>query len=162
MVNLDYPTEEQPIYLRKTRKAFIVEYICGGFLIVLLIIGVLKGLQIKPVVFYFIGGLSLVSLSIAEFNLAMVRYKILPHKLVITSGIIKQKKKNVYFHPLGFVPDLNVKQGRIQRIFNIGTVYLMSGSENAFELKDVDRPHRILELVETLIDDNRNLNSRKK
>ncbi|PIN87705.1 hypothetical protein COV12_02370 [Candidatus Woesearchaeota archaeon CG10_big_fil_rev_8_21_14_0_10_32_24] len=161
MVNLDYPTDEQPIYLRKTRKAFIVEYGCGFFLFLLLIIGALKGIQVKPVVFYFMGGLSLVSLGIAEFNLAMVRYKILPHKLVITSGIIKQKKKNVYFHPLGFVPDLNVKQGRLQRIFNIGTVYLMSGSENAFELKDIDKPHKILELVETLIDENRNMDTRK-
>jgi len=103
------------------------------------------------------GGIALSAIGTAELTRAMIRYKVLPHKLVITHGIIKQKKKNVYFHPLGFVPDLNVKQDRLQRIFNIGTVFLMSGSESAFELKDIDQPHRILELIEKLIEDNRTM-----
>ena len=154
MVNIAQPTDEQPINLRKTRKAFIAEYSCGVFLLGLLVIGTLKGLQVKQYMFYFMGGIALTAIGSAEFMLAMVRYKILPHKLVITHGIIQQKKKNIYFHPLGFVPDLNVKQSRIQRIFNIGTVFLTSSGE-AFELKDIDNPHQVLELVEKLIEENR-------
>ena len=155
MASLKHPTDERPINLRKTRKAFIVEYVCGGFLLFLLVIGNLKGLQINNYLLYFMGGVGLISIGSAEFARAVIRYKILPNKLVITKGIIKQKKKNVYFHPLGFVPDLNVNQSRIQRIFNIGTVYLLSGSENSFELKDINSPLRVLELVEDLIDENR-------
>ena len=85
----------------------------------------------------------------------MTRYTILPNKLTIIKGIIKHDKKNVYFHPLGFVPDLNIKQTRIQRMLSYGTIYLKGEGGNTFTIKDISKPHKVLEMIEELIRKNR-------
>jgi uncharacterized membrane protein YdbT with pleckstrin-like domain len=72
-------------------------------------------------------------------------------KLVTIEGLIKQNKKNIYFHPLGFVPDINVKQSRLQRVLGIGTISVTMGGEN-FQIKDVDYPHRIIDIIEERIE----------
>jgi len=142
--------------LRKTRKAFIVEYVCGGFILFLIILAVGNGVVMPRPILY--AGLfaGLFAPIYAELSRLVTRYIIHPSKLVIITGIIKQSKKNVYFHPLGFVPDLNIKQGRIPRLLNYGTVYLRSGGqENTFEIKDVNSPQKVMDMVENLIDKSR-------
>ncbi|MBU0457072.1 MAG: PH domain-containing protein [Nanoarchaeota archaeon] len=148
--------EEVLMSLRKTRKSLTTEYFCAIFLLLLLLISSVKGLVIKANIKYFIFGLALFSFVSAELSRYFVNYKITPKKVITTNGIIKQTKKNIYFHPLGFVTDINVKQDRIQRILNYGTVYVKSASgDNSLEIKDVDRPHEVLEMIENLIKRNR-------
>ena len=72
-------------------------------------------------------------------------------KLVTIDGIIKQNRKNIYFHPLGFVPDINIKQNRIQRLLNYGTISIVMGGSN-FEIKDVNNPHSIIKIIEEQIE----------
>ena len=93
----------------------------------------------------------------------ITRYKVTDEKIIIIHGVIKQAKKNVYFHPLAFVPDLNIHQSRVQRFLGVGTVYLKAGGgDNTFEIKDVSNPNKVLSLIEKLIDDNKDLKKNTK
>ncbi len=140
---------------KKTRKAFLIEYSCTLLLLIFLAYFSLKGITIKPIISKLTYSLAILSLISAELSRIMIRYTILPNKLTIIKGIIKHDKKNVYFHPLGFVPDLNVKQTRIQRMLSYGTIYLKGEGGNTFTIKDVSKPHKVLEMIEELIRKNR-------
>jgi membrane protein YdbS with pleckstrin-like domain len=142
--------------LRSSRLGFIVEYACATFIFAGFLVLAMKGkspiFPIKVLGF----GIGIIAIASAEIARAITRYTISEAKLTIVTGIVKQTRKHVYFHPLGFVPDLNVNQGRINRMLGIGTVYLKAGGgENTFEIKDVQHPHRVLKLIEELIDSNK-------
>ena len=145
--------EEVLLELRKSRKAYALEYGCAVVIVGLLLALVVKGVTLKPFLIY--AGLIVAGFAVAfsEISRGFVRYKITPTKLVILHGILKQSKKNVYWQPLGFVPDINLKQGRLQRLLDYGTVYITSGGEqNSMEVKDVNNPQYILEYIEHLIE----------
>ncbi len=156
--DLLHQKEEEEVLklLRKTRKAFFMEYACGFFLLGLLGYSLFKGLVVHQMFIYFVLGLSLTSIGSAELNRLMLRYKITESKLTTIHGFLKQSKKNVYFQALAFVPDLNIKQSRMQRLLGYGTVYIKSGMENTFEIRDIDNPIQVMELIEKLIDYNKN------
>ncbi|MBI4152601.1 PH domain-containing protein [Candidatus Woesearchaeota archaeon] len=149
--------EKEPVLrtLRKTRKAFIVEYTCGFILLGLLGTLAVKGIALNHSLTYFVLGISLVSIGSAEFSRMIVRYKIAEDKLMIIYGLLKQSKKNVYFQALAFIPDLNIKQSRLQRLLNYGSVYLKSGGEHTFEIRDINNPQQVLDTIERLIEHNK-------
>ena len=150
---MDEKEPSKVLYTFKTsRKALLLEYICGGFLLVLLLTAYFKGIYVKPTISYFVLGLSFFSFGSAEFSRFMLRYKITGDKLTIVQGLIKQDKKHVYFHPLGFVPDINTKQSRIQRLLDSGTIFVAGAGGNSFEIKDVNKPHKVMEIIESLIE----------
>jgi membrane protein YdbS with pleckstrin-like domain len=140
--------------LKNTRKAFLLEYLCGVFLLIVLLIVHQNGAVLNPRAEYFVLGLALVSLISPEIYRAMHRYKITPSKLIVINGLIQQQKKHVYFYSLGFVPDINVRQSRFQRLLNYGTVF-MSTTMGHFEVKDINSPHKIMEELERLIEKNK-------
>lgn len=152
---------ELPLSLKKSRKAYFIEYSCGFILLLILLVIKLKGWNAPQTMIYYIGGIGIFAIGYAEFARSITRYKITESKIIIAHGFIKQDKKNVYYQPLGYVIDLNVKQKHLQRILNYGTVYLKAGGESSFEIKDVDRPQRVLELIEQLIEENRLTNINK-
>jgi hypothetical protein len=149
------PKEEVLKTFKKTRKAFLIEYSCAIFLVGLLMVLGFKGITLKPIISRLAYSLAFLAIITAETSRIMIRYKVLPKKLTIIRGIIKHDKKNVYFHPLGFVPYLNVKQTRMQRLLSYGTIYLKGESGNTFAIKDVNNPHKVLEMIENLIQKNR-------
>lgn len=146
--------------LKKTRKAFLIEYFCGFFLLFLVFLLHQKQLA-RPQVIYFVTGLALVSLASGEISRLMHRYTFTDSKLVIIDGIIRQHKKHIYFFSLGFIPDINVRQDRIQRFLGYGTVYIKSGNES-FEVKDVNHPHAVMEEMEKLIEKNKRHESERR
>ncbi|HLD01217.1 MAG TPA: PH domain-containing protein [Candidatus Nanoarchaeia archaeon] len=152
---VSYEDEVLAKYCR-TRKAYLVEYSCGFLLLGLLGYSKLNGDYIAPGVTLLIGGTGLFSLLLAEYSRLITRYKITRSKITIVHGFIKRQKKNVYFHPLGFVPDLNVKQGRLQRILGYGSVFLRGTQGNVFEIRNVNNPSKVLDLIEDLIKKNKN------
>ncbi len=79
----------------------------------------------------------------------------MPEKMVITEGLVKQRKQNVYYHPLGYVPDINIKQNFMQRMLNYGTISVSTGS-NSFQIKDIDNPDKVVGLLEDLIENSKN------
>jgi len=152
----------KPFTLKKTRKAFFPEYLSASLLIFLLFILRLQNTQINKYLFYALVSIIIIAIGYAEFSRLLIRYKITKEKVTIISGILTQHKKNVYFHPLGFVTDINVKQGRLQRILSYGTIFIKgSGEEHSLEIKDVDYPHKIMEIIEHLIEVNRTPSSKR-
>ena len=145
---------EKVLYsFKKTRKAYLVEYALGVLFLFLPSILILKGFDVNKIIGNFFFVLGLVSMLSAEYSRIITRYKFTPEKIVITHGIVKQKKKNVYFAPLAFLPNINFKQGRMQRLLNYGDVYISSGAgdDNNFKIEDVSKPHRILQIIEELV-----------
>lgn len=140
---------------RRTRKAFIIEYACGILLLLLLGFLSIKGISVKNQLTYFVLGISLVSIGSAELSRLFVRYQITENKMVIIRGFIKQSKKNVYFQALAYIPDLNVRQSSLQRLLHFGSVYLKTGGEHTFEIRDIDNPQQILDTIERLIEHNK-------
>ena len=153
------PNEKIIAKIKKSRKAYIVEYFCGFFLVVILGIALLKGINLPSSFIFFTVGLALFSMGIGEYSRQLTRYIITDTKIIINHGLVMQTKKNIYFQPLGFIPDLNTKQDRMQRILGYGTVYLRGNNENAFEIKDIDNPDNILRMIEELIEINKNRNN---
>ena len=141
--------------LRHSRKAFLVEYLCSLFLFSLWFIAFMKNVDMPKEASYLLSGLSFLGLAGTEIRRYFGdRYKVMPTKLSVVKGVLKIKKKNVYYQPLGFVPDLNLKQTVLQRFLGYGTVYLQVGNSN-LELRDIDNPHQVLELLENLIEEAR-------
>ena len=150
-------SKEISLTLRKTRKAYIVEYACGIFLLLLLGVVWLKEISLRANIHNFIFGLALFSFVIPEYSRMLTSYRITNEKLIITYGIIKKSKLNVYWAPLGFVPNINSKQNRLQRFLNYGTIFIASGGDpkNNFQIQDVNKPQKIMKLVESLVDSKR-------
>ncbi len=156
MVELEEQKRQEVLRtIRKSRKAFYIEYTCVAFLLGLLVTFQFKGIALNENLQLAVLGISLVSIGSAEIARLMLRYKVTESKIMIINGFLKQTKKNVYFQPLAYVPDLNIKQGRLQRLLGYGTVYLKSGGESTFEIKDVNNPQQILEMIEKLIEHNK-------
>lgn len=154
--------KEEKIVFRKSRKAYMVEYACGLILLLLLFSIHLHGIMLKPKVAYFFLGISLLPLAFAEISRMLSKYQITMDKLTITEGLIKQAKKKIYFHPLGFIPDINIHQGRIQRLLDYGTIFVKCAQGNAFEVKDVNQPHEIMKIIERRVEENKHPERKKK
>lgn len=141
--------------LKKTRKAFLLEYGCGLFLLILLGVFYYQGIGLGRWTTYFIGGLGLTSIGSAELSRWMVRYYITESKITIIEGIIKQHKKHINLYAIGFLPDINVKQGRVQRVLDYGTIYVESSGREAFKIEDITCPHQMMEEIEELMEGSR-------
>ena len=157
----DRPEEKVLMELRKTRKAFIIEYACGILLLLFLEFLVIQGVHLKPLFARSITGLALFSMLSAEYSRITTKYKITDTKITYTKGIIKQTKRHVYFAPLSFMPNINFKQSRLQRLLGYGTITITGIPEEgvisgSFEIRDVNNPHKVLHTMERWIDYYRN------
>ena len=139
--------------LKKTRKAFTAEYSCGIFLLLVMVYAFFKGIYVPPMLQKVVLVISLIVFISAEASRYLIRYQITPEKVLITKGILRQHKRTIHFHPLSFVPDINIRQTALQRLLNYGTVYVQGASgEHLLEIKDVDNPHKVMSLIESYID----------
>jgi len=141
--------------LKRSRKVFLTEYCCGFLMLGLLGTAAFYSVSISPTLKYLMLGIGAYSFMYAELSRQMLRYIITDSKLTVIKGLVKQLKTNIYFHPLGFVPDINIKQNRVQRILNYGTIFVKGGSQNSFELLDIDRPHEVMEFIEDMVEHNK-------
>lgn len=143
--------------LRRSRKAFIPEYLCSFILL-----GILAGIRLKHISVnnyfqLFVLGVAVMAITFPEISRQLIRYTIRPDKLTISKGIIKKSQKNVHYRPLGFVPDISLKQTWMQRLLNYGTVFVegQGSGEKSLEIKDIDNPQHVLKTIEDLIHRNR-------
>ena len=140
------------VTLRHSRKSFLLEYFCSFFLLSLVIFSVFNGVTLPKLFFYPTLGVGLLGLMSTELRRYFGdRYKVMNTKMSMINGIFKIKKRNIYYQPLGFIPDLNVRQTAMQRLLNFGTVYLQVGN-TALEFRDVDKPNEVLKMLEELIE----------
>ena len=140
--------------LRQTRRAFLVEYFCSFLLLGIGVAVYLHAVPIRQQYSYLIGALGLLSLISAESSILATRYKIYNTKFSIIHGLIKHQKKNVYFQPLAYVPDLNIHQSRVQRPLNYGTVFIKTVGET-FEIRNITHPQKVLVMIEELVKQNK-------
>ena len=141
--------------MRHSRKAFLLEYLCSLFLISLLLIAFFKKIELPAPFSMSILGMGLAGIAGTELRRFFGdRYKIMPTKLLIIKGVLKVKKRNIYYRPLGFIPDFNLKQSAIQRLLDYGTVHLHAGT-NYLELRDIDNPNEVLKMLEKLIEESK-------
>ncbi len=155
---MQFPDEEKKekllFTLRQTRKAYITEYFCGVLLLGMLGMLYYWEIPLETAFMEIIAGVGFVALFSAEASRIFTKYHIYTTKFSIVHGVLKQHKKNVYFQPLAFIPDLNVHQSRLQRLLNYGTVFIKTGGE-VFEIKHVNNPQHVLMMIEDLIKQNK-------
>lgn len=146
--------EEKVLFsFRETRKLYLFEYFAGFILLILAMIVYLRGIALPSVFTYMAVGISLLAMGSAEWRRYIgFQYEITPSKLAIINGVIKRDKKNVYFSPLAFIPDINMQQSRIERLLNYGTVFVRGGQGNTFEIKHIDQPHKVMKIIEKMIE----------
>lgn len=150
----DHDEEKIIVTLRHSRKSFLLEYVCGLFLLILAISSLFKGGNMYKVASPFLA-LSMVGLVSTEIRRFYGdRYNIMQTKLSVIKGIFRVRKRNIYYQPLGFIPDFNIKQTFVQRLLGYGTVFVHVGN-TALELRDVDNPHEVLKMFERLIEETR-------
>ena len=141
--------------LRRSRKSFYVEYVCA--LVVLLLLGVVHLFKnsVSEYITYSIGGFVVLAIITPEIERWFSRFTITTKKVVVTHGLIKQVKENVYFQPLAFQTDLHVKQDRVGRFLNYGSIQLTGQGDDKVWVKDIDSPMKILDIIEGLVDGRR-------
>ncbi len=136
--------------LKKSRRAFFLEYGCAIFLISLFIFLYVKDVKINPFLTYFMVGLTVFSVGSAEISRLVHRCKITPSKIVIINGLIGQSKKHIY---LSGISDVDVRQGILARLLNYGKIHIKSMSgESSLEIKDVSNPGKKMERIENIIE----------
>ena len=141
---------------RESRKQYLTEYILAFIIFMTFLLFKVKGIytpkKFNFFVFFFIGAL----LVIPEWRrIVGAQYLIYPSKITTIKGLIKQKRKNIHFFALSFIPDISVKQSRTQRFLNYGTVFIGGGEETVY-IRDVDQPRKVMNLIEDLINKKRN------
>lgn len=148
---------EEILYtFHKSRKAFLVEYLCAFTLLAIIFFAPMQGIALPARVNQLILIIAFVTISFVELGRLIMTYTISQTKITITNGIIKKTKKTIYYHPLSYVPDINVHQSGLQRFLNFGTVFIKAGGDdNTFEIKDVNDPERVMEIIEGLIENTR-------
>ncbi len=138
--------------LTQTRKGYVIEYFCAGFVLFLLFFARGKGYLISTRSMQVLLMVGIIIVLYAEISRLYTRYRITTKKIIIITGLLRQHTKSVYFHPLAFVPDINIEQNVIQRVFNFGTISVRGSAESAFEIKDIDSPKEVMQEIERLID----------
>ncbi len=141
---------------RESRKQYLTEYFLAALLFLVLLVFGVKGIYIPRKLTYFVLFFIAVLILVPEYRrIVGFQYLITKSKITSIKGLIKQKRKNIHFFALGFVPDINLKQTRIQRFLNYGTIYIEGGESDTVSIRDVDQPSKVMSLVEDLINKKR-------
>jgi hypothetical protein len=150
--------QEEALHMcRESRKQYLIEYFLALLLFLLLFFFKTKGVYVPKLISYFVSFFIIALLVIPEWRRIIgFQYFIYPTKITSINGLIKQKRKNIHFFALSFIPDININQTRMQRILNYGTVYISGGEKNTLNIRDVDKPRKVMTLVEDLINKKRN------
>ncbi|MBI2662647.1 PH domain-containing protein [Candidatus Woesearchaeota archaeon] len=160
----DFHDKEERVLtsLKKSRMAFLVEYVCAlflGFLLLMLFWNkiIIPGWMFRGVIVLIVG-----IVVFAEISRRYTRYVITPSKMVIIKGLINEYRKNIYFHPLAYVPDFEVRQSFGQRMLGYGTVSLSGSQGYDFLIEDVNNPNEVLKVIEDLVNASKDVDKRKK
>lgn len=152
MKSFAYDTDKVIVTLRHSRKAFLLEYLCSFLLLSLVSFSVFHNVNLPKIFFYPTLGIGMLGVMTTELRRFFGdRYKVMNTKMSIVNGVFKVKKQNIYYQPLGFIPDLNIRQTAMQRLLDFGTVYLQVGN-TVIEFRDVDKPNEVLKMLEELIE----------
>ncbi|MBI2668750.1 PH domain-containing protein [Candidatus Woesearchaeota archaeon] len=134
--------------LCRSRKAFLVEYGCAGFL--LFGLGVLQweGIAGSAILTRFILAVVVVVILAIEVTRFSHRFIVTNSKVMICDGLIKRSKKHLF---LSSITDVDVNQKVSQRLLGYGNLHIKSSSGQILEAKDISNPGQTMERLEELI-----------
>ncbi|GEM_PF-1641224 len=140
------------VTLRHSRKAYFLEYLCSFFLFSLGVFSLFSDSNIPNKISLLFLGLGILGAASTELRRYYGdRYKVMRTKLSVIKGVLKVRKRNIYYQPLSFVPDLNLRQSALQRVLGYGTIFMHVGNAG-LELRDIDNPNEIIRMLEGLIE----------
>ena len=125
-----------------------MEYLSGFFLLGLLAVVTVKGINLPTKGYLFVGGLAMLSIGSAEGTRMLFKYKITATKMMLQHGLISQTKRYIF---VPSIADIDVKQTKIERLLNYGTIHLRSMSGEALQVPGIGEPYEITGLVENLV-----------
>lgn len=74
-----------------------------------------------------------------------IEYTLTDSRIIVKTGVISTKKNYI---PYSTIQDINTSQNIIERIFQIGTVYVFSAYDNnQLELKNISNPSEIEDMI---------------
>ena len=149
-------SEKVLLSFNRTRKAFLIEYVCALFFLILALLSYEQALpfradlQARAAPFLFIAAIAI--LAYIEYSCLSLHLEITPGKVTIREGILTQSKA----HLMAFtITDIEVKQTYWQTLLNYGNIILFSASgEQRREIKDIDHPQRVVHELEKLVHSN--------
>jgi|SRR3989344_8358696 len=150
------------VSLKKSRNVFLIEYVCALFLGVLLLMIYLKEISIPSWAFRGVMVLIAGIVVFVEISRIYSRYVITTSKLIIIKGLINEHRKNIYFHPLSYVTDFEVRQSFGQRMLGYGTISLSGSQGYDFVIEDINNPNEVLKIIEELVNVSKEAYKRKK
>ena len=140
--------------IKRTRRAFIIEYTCVLILLLLLLFSSSGDISLP-------NWLNFLSISMAILILVSIEVVRLNHRAVITNskvliidGLLKQTKKHIWIYA---ITDIEMHQNYVQRLLGYGNIHLRSASgQQALHLKNINSPEQIMEKLEELIEKYKN------
>lgn len=136
--------------LRKSRKAFIAEYLCAALFLVLFLLGNINKISLpKEVSYLFLMIIVIIIVSI-EISIYSNRYQIKESKVMIVHGIFNINKSHIF---IDAITDVDLRQNYFQRVLKYGDLHIRSSSGMiTLELNDIEKPQEAMEMLEGLIE----------
>src|SRR3989344_1606769 len=95
--------DEVIITLRHSRKSYFLEYFCSLFLFSLGVFSLFSDSNFSTKIQYFFLGLGMAGVTSTELRrLFGDRYKVMHTKLSVIKGVLKVRRRNIYYQPLIF------------------------------------------------------------
>lgn len=142
-------TSGETLRLRKTRKAFYLEYGCALVLIGTFFFSSQKALFPSGLT-NSLSALALLTFLGIEISRLFQQYEITNTKITSTKGIFRRVKGHMYFQPSNFIPNITLKQNLFQKMLGYGSLFVQGEEGNHIEIEDVDRPHEVLHFIEKI------------
>lgn len=141
--------------LRKSRKAFLTEYLCAIFFFGLSLLGTAGKINLPRRLGFFFLLLGIIVIILVEASIYAAQYQIRESKVIVIQGIFNKTKKNVF---IDAITDVDLKQNYFQRLLRYGDLHIRSSSGAVtLELDDIEKPQQAMEILERLIEKYKNL-----
>ena len=149
-------SEKVLLSFNRTRKAFLVEYLCALFFLALALLSYKQALpfgadlQSRAAPWFFIA--TILIIVYIEYACLSFHLEITSNKVTIRDGIMNQSKA----HLMAFtITDIEVNQSYWQSIFDYGDLVIFSASgEQRRIIKDINHPHDAVRELEKLVHSN--------
>ena len=149
-------SEKVLLSFNRTRKAFLIEYVCALFFLILALLSYEQALpfradlQARAAPVLFIAAIAI--LAYIEYSCLSLHLEITPGKVTIREGILTQSKA----HLMAFtITDIEVKQSYWQALWDYGDIDIFSASgEQRRKIKDINHPLIVVRELEKLVHSN--------
>lgn len=139
-------SDKEVFSVRGSRKLYIPIYLMAIFLIAVIVIIKIKGLDLNKGVMILVALFVFVSIKMTELHRLNHKYTIKSPSLIHTEGILNKNSRRV---DLFAISDVDVVQSLWQRILNFGDVGVrLFSAESLTPIKHINQPTKFAETLE--------------